>query len=138
MGCTIRRPTRPGMHGKARRRAPSEYGQQLREKQKFQFSYGLREAQMRRIFDDMDNVSKQFILNSPDGPEFLYDKAKKLANSGFIPEKQRFSGNFSRGSALPAENKTNPRETIVSSALAAYRKGDARGFEERMNALNRR
>ncbi len=47
---TVRRPTRPGMHGKSRMRAPSEYGMQLREKQKFQYSYGLREAQLKRIF----------------------------------------------------------------------------------------
>ncbi len=47
---TVRRPTRPGMHGAARRRAPSEYGRQLLEKQKFQFAYGLREAQVRSLF----------------------------------------------------------------------------------------
>lgn len=47
---TVRRPTRPGVHGKARRRAPSEFGQQLMEKQKIRFAYGIREAQMRRVF----------------------------------------------------------------------------------------
>jgi len=47
---TIRRPSRPGAHGKSRRRAPSEYGTQLQEKQKFQFIYGLRESQLRNIF----------------------------------------------------------------------------------------
>lgn len=46
----IRRPYRPGAHGKARRRAPSEYGQQLLEKQRIRVSYGLKEAQMRSIF----------------------------------------------------------------------------------------
>lgn len=48
---TVRRPTRPGLHGTARRRrALSEFGQQLQEKQRFQFSYGLRESQMKTIF----------------------------------------------------------------------------------------
>ena len=46
----VRRPHRPGLHGKDRRRQPSEFGKQLAEKQKFKFSYGLREAQMRRVF----------------------------------------------------------------------------------------
>lgn len=46
----VRRPARPGLHGKARRRPLSEFGQQLQEKQKFQWSYGLREAQFRKIF----------------------------------------------------------------------------------------
>jgi len=47
---SVRRPTRPGVHGKARRRVLSEFGQQLHEKQKFQFSYGLKENQMKKIF----------------------------------------------------------------------------------------
>lgn len=46
----VRKPYRPGAHGKARRRSISELGEQLLEKQKLQYSYGLREAQMRRIF----------------------------------------------------------------------------------------
>lgn len=45
----VRRPYRPGVHGKKRRRALSEYGQQLLEKQKIKISYGLREAQIRRL-----------------------------------------------------------------------------------------
>ncbi len=49
---TVRRPGRPGQHGKARRKTISEYGQQLMEKQKIMFSYGLRESQMRRIFKE--------------------------------------------------------------------------------------
>ena len=48
----VRRPYRPGPHGKAYRRAASEFGQQLLEKQRIMFSYGLRESQMRRIFKE--------------------------------------------------------------------------------------
>ena len=47
-----RRPTPPGAHGKARQRQASEFGQQLQEKQKFQWSYGLREAQIKRAFKE--------------------------------------------------------------------------------------
>jgi small subunit ribosomal protein S4 len=46
----IRRPYRPGMHGKKRRGALSEFGQQLMEKQRIKASYGLGEAQMRQLF----------------------------------------------------------------------------------------
>lgn len=45
-----RRPYRPGMHGGKRKRSVSEYGQQLIEKQKVKIIYGLREAQLRRLF----------------------------------------------------------------------------------------
>jgi len=46
----VRRPYKPGMHGKKRQRAISEYGQQLMEKQRIRFTYGLKEAQMENVF----------------------------------------------------------------------------------------
>ena len=47
----VRRATRPGIHGKDFKRALSEYGQQLKEKQKIRFTYGVRESQMEKIFE---------------------------------------------------------------------------------------
>ena len=49
----IRRPYKPGVHGNkkgGRRKEPSEYGRQLKEKQRVQISYGLNNNQMRRLF----------------------------------------------------------------------------------------
>ncbi len=43
----VRRAYPPGAHGKARRRAPSEYGELLREKQKVRFLYGIDDTKMR-------------------------------------------------------------------------------------------
>lgn len=40
----------PGMHGQKRRGRLSEYGRQLREKQKVKRMYGMREGQFRRFF----------------------------------------------------------------------------------------
>jgi len=48
----VRRPNRPGIHGAKRRRAISEYGQQLLEKQRIRVSYGLREAQLAKIIEE--------------------------------------------------------------------------------------
>ncbi len=48
----VRRPNRPGIHGGKRRRALSEYGGQLLEKQRIRVSYGLREAQLAKIVKD--------------------------------------------------------------------------------------
>jgi len=45
----VRRPNRPGIHGGKRRRAISEYGEQLLEKQRIRVNYGLREAQLAKI-----------------------------------------------------------------------------------------
>jgi len=47
----VRRPQRPGVHGKSYRRQASEFGQQLAEKQKIKFSYGLRERSFQRLFE---------------------------------------------------------------------------------------
>jgi small subunit ribosomal protein S4 len=49
--CTVGlRPTPPGEHGKARQRKMSEYGLQLREKQKAKRAYGVLESQFHRYF----------------------------------------------------------------------------------------
>ena len=45
-----KRPTPPGQHGQARQRKASEYGLQLREKQKARRAYGLMEGQFKRTF----------------------------------------------------------------------------------------
>jgi small subunit ribosomal protein S4 len=45
-----RRPYPPGQHGQGRKRRPSDYGQQLREKQKVKRMYGLLEKQFRSYY----------------------------------------------------------------------------------------
>jgi small subunit ribosomal protein S4 len=45
-----RRPYPPGQHGQGRKRRPSDYGQQLREKQKVKRMYGVLEKQFRGYY----------------------------------------------------------------------------------------
>ncbi len=62
--CPIeRRPYPPGMHGQGRRSKVSDYGTQLREKQKLKRSYGLQESQFRRYFKIADRMSGVTGLN---------------------------------------------------------------------------
>ena len=50
--CAVgKRPTQPGEHGHARQRKQSEYGIQLREKQKTRRAYGVLETQFHRYFE---------------------------------------------------------------------------------------
>jgi small subunit ribosomal protein S4 len=50
--CAIeRRPYAPGMHGQSRRTKVSDYGLQLREKQKVKRIYGLQEKQFREYYE---------------------------------------------------------------------------------------
>lgn len=46
----VRRPYPPGQNGKKKRRGGSEFGSQLKEKQKLKWSYGLKENQIQNIF----------------------------------------------------------------------------------------
>lgn len=46
-----RNPHPPGMHGKASRRGMSEFGLQLKEKQKIKAVYGIKESAMRKVFE---------------------------------------------------------------------------------------
>lgn len=48
-GALEKRPYPPGQHGRLRNRKTSEFGAQLREKQKLLFHYGMREEQLRRF-----------------------------------------------------------------------------------------
>ncbi|WP_329904539.1 30S ribosomal protein S4 [Porphyromonas pogonae] len=47
----------PGQHGNSRRRKTSEYGTQLREKQKAKYTYGVLEKQFRNLFDKAQRAS---------------------------------------------------------------------------------
>ncbi|MDQ6961161.1 MAG: 30S ribosomal protein S4 [Mariprofundaceae bacterium] len=59
-----RRPYPPGMHGQRRRvNRGSDYGLQLREKQKVKRMYGLQEKQFKRCFHDADNMAGVTGLN---------------------------------------------------------------------------
>ena len=51
-----KRPYPPGQHGRARIKE-SEYRQQLQEKQKARFTYGVMEKQFRRYYEEANRVS---------------------------------------------------------------------------------
>ena len=51
-----RKPYNPGQHGQSRRAKLSNYGIQLREKQKIKFMYGLLEKQFRLTFQKADKM----------------------------------------------------------------------------------
>ena len=52
-----RRPYGPGQHGNERKGKLSDYGTQLKEKQKVRFMYGVNERQFRKTFDEAAKIS---------------------------------------------------------------------------------
>ena len=69
-----RRPYKPGMHGAKRQGKLSEYGEQLKEKQKVKFMYGLNERQFHKTFVE---ASKMQGIN---GENFLKLLESRLDN----------------------------------------------------------
>ncbi|MCK5413538.1 MAG: 30S ribosomal protein S4 [Candidatus Pacebacteria bacterium] len=53
----IKRPYAPGQHGQARKMGLSEYGTQLREKQKVRRTYGIMEGQFKKYYDIASRMS---------------------------------------------------------------------------------
>ena len=51
-----RRPNRPGQHGADRKGKLSNYGEQLKEKQKVRFMYGVNERQFKKTFKEAENM----------------------------------------------------------------------------------
>ena len=71
----IRKNYPPGQHGQGRRRKLSNYGVQLREKQRIKYLYGILEKQFRTYFK---NAVKQ---NGPTGHNLLIMLESRLDNS---------------------------------------------------------
>jgi small subunit ribosomal protein S4 len=47
-----KRPYGPGQHGRTKRKSDSDYSVRLREKQRLRAQYGIREAQLRKVFQE--------------------------------------------------------------------------------------
>ena len=73
----------PGQHGRRGARRQSEYGQQLAEKQKVQYAYGIQERQLRRYVETAQRTPQAT------GAELLRLLERRLDNSifrlGFAP-----------------------------------------------------
>lgn len=78
----VRKPYPPGQHGNKRRVRLSNYGIQLREKQKVKRVYGLREKKMKKVFKEADRRSK--LYNSDKGLEFLRILELRLDNIVYL------------------------------------------------------
>lgn len=76
----IRKPYAPGMKSKKRSRQLSQYGQELREKQKFRNWYNLGEKQFRNYVKD---ILKKKSLNQDAGELLIKKVEKRLDNAVF-------------------------------------------------------
>lgn len=75
---SVRRPFAPGQHGNDRKARLSNYGIQLREKQKVKRTYGLRERKMKSVYMEADRRAKT--RNTDKGLELLKMLELRLDN----------------------------------------------------------
>ncbi len=78
----VRKPYAPGQHGNKKRVRLSQYGVQLREKQKVKRIYGLREKQFASLVDEATRVAK--VKNSDRGLELLRLLEMRLDNVVYL------------------------------------------------------
>ncbi|MDI3339703.1 MAG: 30S ribosomal protein S4 [Sphaerobacter sp.] len=116
--------TPPGAHAHARPRRMTEYGRQLREKQKLKRHFGMLEKQFRRTFDDARRS------NEPTGTAFVKLLESRLDNVvyrlGFCPTRPMARQLVNHGHVLVNGRRVNipsyrvsPGDTIALTEKAA-------------------
>ena len=107
----LRKPYKPGAHGKSRKRALSEFGTQLLEKQKLRFTYGITEKQLRKYFREAKQkkgITGDLLLNTLE---------KRLDNviykSGFAASRTIARQWVSHGHFLVNDKKVNIPSYLV-------------------------
>ena len=124
--CALKRkPYPPGIHGKSFRRGLSEFGQQLKEKQKVKFLYGLRETQFRNYIDKA--VAQRAI---PSGEAIIRNLEMRLDNViyrlGLAPTRAAARQMVNHGHILVNEKRVNiPSYKLKVGDAVAIRPGSA-------------
>lgn len=99
----VRRPYKPGPHGKTSRGSRSEFAAQLLEKQKIMFSYGLRDNQLKRIFQEA--ISKKEAVRGTIVKLLETRLDNTLFRSGFAPSRITARQYVSHGHILVNDKK---------------------------------
>lgn len=112
----LRKPYAPGQHGNAKRVRLSNYGLQLREKQKVKRMYGMREKQFRNLVQEATRVAK--IQNLDRGLVLLRMLEMRLDNVvyllGLAPSKSAARQFVTHGHVLVNGKKFNVPSYVVS------------------------
>ncbi len=120
-----RRPYGPGQHGQGRKKV-SEYGTQLKEKQKVRFMYGLTEKQFRRTF------ARAGKMEGIHGDNFMFLLESRLDNlvyrAGFATTRRQSRQIVNHGHVL-----VNGRKVTIPSFTV--KPGDIITFKERSQSL---
>lgn len=127
--------TAPGVHGAKRRRGGSEFGTQLKEKQKIKYVYGLREKQFRRAYDTALRI------NEPTPTALLKVLESRLDNvvyrSTFGLTREQSRQMISHGHiSVNGKKVTVPSYSVKSGDIISFYKTKSKLVEERAASLS--
>ncbi len=124
----VRSPLKPGQHTKMRRRAMSEFGEQLAEKQKLRYTYGLREQQLRRFFSEASKSKDET------GPKLMQLLERRLDstvfNGGIAPSRSVARNLINHGHIIVNGKKTKSPSYLVKvgDVIAVREQSKTGGF----------
>ena len=118
-----RRPYGPGQHGNDRKKRQSTYGEQLKEKNKVRFMYGLNERQFHKTFVEADKLS------GVHGTNFLVLLESRLDNLvyrlGFAPTRRAARQLVNHGHITVNGNKVDiPSYRVKVGSTIAIKESD--------------
>ncbi len=117
----------PGQHGLARRRKVSDYGIQLRAKQRARRTYGVMERQFRRYFERADSAS------GVTGTVLLQELERRLDN---VVYRLGFAASRREARQLVNHRHFTVNGRVLSIPSAQIRPGDVVAVRERSRNLN--
>lgn len=129
----VRRAYAPGQHGQGRSRKPSEYGLQLREKQKTRRYYGVLESQFAKYFDMANQMAGQT------GENLLSLLERRLDNViyrlGFAMSRPEARQLVTHGHFQLNGHNVNIPSLIVKPGMVIALKQKSRGLDKLKNSL---
>lgn len=93
---------------------------------------------MNQVFGRMSELEKNFVLNSPDGAVYLYDRAKRETNKYVLPPGSKAAGGSPPSRTPPPDTKVGSNQGLFNKANELMSKGDRSGYEEVMRQITRR
>ncbi|MGD0834214.1 MAG: 30S ribosomal protein S4 [Candidatus Dormibacteria bacterium] len=117
----------PGQHGLARRRKVSDYGIQLRAKQRARRTYGVMETQFRRYFERADSAA------GVTGTVLLQQLERRLDN---VVYRLGFAASRREARQLVNHRHYTVNGRVLSIPSAQIRPGDVVAVRERSRKLN--
>lgn len=127
--CAIeRREYIPGQHGQGRRSKLSEYGLQLREKQKVRRIYGLLERSFRRFFDKADRMKGET------GKNLIQLLESRLDNTIY---RMGFANSRNEARMLVTQSHFRVNDKKVNIPSARIKAGDVISVRERSQKMSR-